>query len=295
MDRETANLQFQFIVPGDDLLDYARQVSATGTQEQKDVAAAVLRLNEIARDLIPRIQNQTGANLAPYFDFWFGDSVEAAQRLMASPSELDQRLGDVLLKQENVIAGSRHIYLSEAKRVGYARKSESSTDPTPAVGWRITAGEQLPDGATLAWHYTTVDHLRRIVVSGEIRPATAGVPANVKKAVWFSLNQFWEETANKLSMDAFGDLVPLTRQQTHDRSDGLARIGVLASDVPNDWKRYKQESGDNSAALRLLYNAAIRSNAKPGEWRVSFGPIPASLWKSVQVWSGEKWVDWKGP
>src|SRR5262245_17530639 len=78
----------------------------------------------------------------------------------------------------------------------------------------------------LVWHYTTTQCLVKILTDGYLKPATAFVKPPEKPVVWFSTNQDWEETANKLGQTTDGSLVRLGREETAELGGGLIRIGV---------------------------------------------------------------------
>src|SRR5262249_43103036 len=103
------------------------------------------------------------------------------------------------------------------------------------------------------WHYTVGKRLRLILADGEIKPATAGVNGKERPAVWFSANEEWEETANKMTYDSFGVPVFLNKQQTHEHSGGLARIGVDPSTAPVRWHEFKERSGIPSKIAKAIY------------------------------------------
>lgn len=141
----------------------------------------------------------------------------------------------------------------------------------------------------IRWHYTTGDKFAQIVESGEIRPAKRGVPKGERPAVWFSINQEWEPTANKLSLKPDGTLVSLTKHQTFELANGLARIGVASETAPHDWAEFKQLSRVRSDMARSLYQAALQQGSKPSWWFVSFDSVPRSKWIAVEIWGGSRW------
>jgi len=145
----------------------------------------------------------------------------------------------------------------------------------------------------IRWHYTIGDRLEGILVAGELRPATAGVPAGEKPCVWFSVNQDWEPTANKLGKDGFGVLQALTKEETHELGGGLVRIGVSPSTAPHDWRAYKRLSCVTRDEAKGLYDSAIARGSRPGDWFVSFSAVPRSQWLAIEVWDGAKWIPFR--
>ena len=141
----------------------------------------------------------------------------------------------------------------------------------------------------IVWHYTVGEHLTKILTDGEIRPATTMVAVGEKPAVWFSLRDDWEPTANKLIQHPDGSVELGTKETTHENGGGLARIGVAPETAPHDWQAFKRLSGVKPKVASALYNAAIADGASPRDWRVSFSSVPISEWLAIEVWDGENW------
>ena len=122
------------------------------------------------------------------------------------------------------------------------------------------------------------------------RPAVDGVPSGERPTVWFSLNAYWELTANKNWTGADGTRRTLTMLETHERRGGLAGIGVAAETAPHDWNAMKELSGMSSKMAQGLYRWAIDCGAQPGEWRGTLEPVPRSKWMAAEVFNGVAWV-----
>jgi hypothetical protein len=122
-----------------------------------------------------------------------------------------------------------------------------------------------------------------IVDSGEIRPATALVPAGEKPCVWFSKRRDWEPTANKLWVSG-GVTRSLTMRETGERGGGLVRFGVAPETAPYDWAAYRRLSGVPKSEAGGLARHARDQGADPRHWYVSFAPVPRALWRSVDVY-----------
>lgn len=79
------------------------------------------------------------------------------------------------------------------------------TTPAPASGPAASdlhsVQDYIEDYIMVVWHYTTFSRLTRILLTGEIRPASAGVPEGERPIVWFSRNPVWEETATPEILD----------------------------------------------------------------------------------------------
>jgi len=142
----------------------------------------------------------------------------------------------------------------------------------------------------IIWHYTTGKKFESIVRDGLIMPAIAGVEQRERPIVWFSENQVWEETANKLRRDREGRLIPLDKKQTHELGRGLVRIGVSEETAPHRWPALKRLGRISSKTAARLVRAAYRDGADPMQWRGTFDPVPRSLWVAVEVLENDEWV-----
>ena len=143
------------------------------------------------------------------------------------------------------------------------------------------------------FHYTIGTYLPQIIRSGEIKLATTLVREGEKPAAWFSTNPVWEQTANKMLFDKdTGKLVNLDKEETALWGNGLVRIEIVPEAAPYTWWNYKRLSRAKKKILRGLYEVAMKDGADPKEWRVSFEPVRAEFWLSIERWSAEK-SEWK--
>lgn len=142
--------------------------------------------------------------------------------------------------------------------------------------------------AVFCWHYTVGMYLPKIIASGAINPATAGVPVGERPAVWFSTHPVWEETANKAIVTPLGAI--RTRKATHKHAGGLVRIGVSRETAPHDWAAFKSMSGITRTMAGQLESAAIKMGGKPRNWFVSFDPVTYEQWLCVEAWNGKRWL-----
>jgi hypothetical protein len=143
----------------------------------------------------------------------------------------------------------------------------------------------------IKWHYTTGQKFRMIVESGEIKPATAGVPPGEKPIVWFSTAPDWEPTANKAWRNPDGTIAHLDREQTAKLAGGLVRFGVASEIAPYDWHALKELSGMSNEMAQGLDRAAIEQGSRPGQWWGTFDAVPRSKWIAIQVHRDGQWVD----
>jgi hypothetical protein len=147
----------------------------------------------------------------------------------------------------------------------------------------MTASRQL------AWHYTTGEWFQAIVESGVILPSTAYIDPDEKPIVWFSLNSHWEQTANKLDLEADG-LRTLSMEETAAHCGGLDRFGVCPAVCPYTWRELKQLSGMSPRIAAALYRIGIEQGARPGQWRGTFEPVGREQWRLVDVYQAGVWV-----
>jgi hypothetical protein len=130
----------------------------------------------------------------------------------------------------------------------------------------------------MIYHYTIQAWLAYILEDGVILPSCDRLTPPRERAVWFSMNPDWEETASKGSRFTNEWL---SRAETERQYGGLARIGVHRDVAPHDWRAYKRLSGIRGRAASALYNIAIARGARPGQWRVSFDPVPREKWQTI--------------
>ena len=150
------------------------------------------------------------------------------------------------------------------------------------------AGETDKAGdATMLWYYTTGQELNEILGLGELVPAAID---REKPAVWFSANQDWEPIANMPWREPHGASRRLSKDQTFVMGGGLARIGVAPETAPNDWKAFKRLSGISSKAAKEVYNTAVQSGSRPGQWFATFAIVPRQKWLAVEILEGDVWV-----
>lgn len=153
----------------------------------------------------------------------------------------------------------------------------------------VQTGSDHPSGDLILWHYTTGQKFHSIWQDGLIVPATAGVPKREKPIVWFSSNQYWEQTAGKMLRMPDGTLAKLTMDQTRQHGGGLARIGVALETAPRRWPALKRSSRMSPKMARALWAAGINDGADPTEWFGTFDPVPRESWLAVQVLRDGAW------
>lgn len=144
----------------------------------------------------------------------------------------------------------------------------------------------------MLWHYTVGDWWELILKDEVIKLADKNVPKYERAVVWFSSSDNWEETANKSVMTPDG-LHDCDREDTALIGHGLFRIGVAPEVAPYRWNDYKKLSGIKAKHANALYGVAIMRGSRPGDWYVSFDPVPKDKWLAVQKWEESAWIDHK--
>jgi hypothetical protein len=141
----------------------------------------------------------------------------------------------------------------------------------------------------LVYHYTTEFKLVAIFGDGILKTTDARIDRDERPAVWFTASPRWEETANKLFQDAEGNIRSLSSQQTFELA-GWVRIAVEERFAPHTWFEYTKLSGVSNQTAKALRKVAYQSGSRLSDWRISFHPIIAKDWHSVERWDGNQWV-----
>jgi len=153
-----------------------------------------------------------------------------------------------------------------------------------------TAAKLLYRASMPRWHYTVEAYLPKIIASGVILPATAGVPRGERPAVWTSSNVVWEETANKSYWNETTGMRCLGTKATTAARHGLARIEVRPEAAPYDWPAFRALSGAAPKMAKSLAQAGVAHGANPYEWFVAFEGIEAADWLATEVWRDGLWM-----
>ena len=157
----------------------------------------------------------------------------------------------------------------------------------PAV--RPRSIHQLPRKMKTAWHYTTGQKAKLILEIGELKPTGAFIDSKEKPILWFSTNEHWEQTANKMTILPNGILRPLTMQGTRDMGGGLFRFG-MPSDQLIRWPRLARAANMKRKIQWALEEAGLRAGADFREWCGLLEPvsIAALTWEEM---TDSGWVE----
>lgn len=145
----------------------------------------------------------------------------------------------------------------------------------------------------LAWHYTTGSAFVNIAESSLLLPSTINVSPPEKPILWFSMNQFWEKTANKMWGFPDGSVQVLDMEGTRLKGRGLFRFGVRArTTIP--WPLLAKKARINKEIARGLEKAGIKQGARPQEWRGSLVPILMEDCVAIEILTDDKgWLNVK--
>ncbi len=121
---DMTQFDFQFIIPTDAVLASAKVLLISDIQQHRDIAKVVVELTDIQKAIQAEIMKDGTVDLAPWFDYWFGDTIETAQQLKNSASVDISHVAHVLIEQEAGIIHSKESFLKEMKRLGVRPKQD---------------------------------------------------------------------------------------------------------------------------------------------------------------------------
>jgi hypothetical protein len=124
MTEKQAQFDFQFVIPTDDVLIQAQTLLQSDVQNHRDIAKVVTELTAIQKQIQDDISKDGTVDLAPWLDYWFGDTIETAQHLKQSDAIDVSRVAHILLDQEAAIIRSKESFLNEMKRLAVQPKHE---------------------------------------------------------------------------------------------------------------------------------------------------------------------------
>jgi hypothetical protein len=117
---QEVNLTFKFAIPPDAVLATARKMAGSANQDERDVGKTVVEVTDIARQTQAAITNtaklQGNYDLAVYFDYKFGASLEAANRLKLSPVDEVRVVAECLIGQSKTITESKAAFLASVQK-----------------------------------------------------------------------------------------------------------------------------------------------------------------------------------
>lgn len=146
------------------------------------------------------------------------------------------------------------------------------------------------------YHYTTANYARDIILSGYLK-VSEWERRNIKErpALWLSLNNKWERTANKALLDPNTGLRRRLSFAQQSRLVGCVRF-VLPF-VPENlcsWKNYGLESNTSKRMIKAMEHVGKEQGGNPNEWYASFSDISLEEVLTVEIWNGKNWIPWNG-
>jgi hypothetical protein len=119
MQGKEVRISLEFIVPSDMVLASARKMAASRNEDQRTVGEAVVELTDITRKTMAAVADTVSKetyDLAVYFDYNFGASLEAANRLKASAENEVRPVAESLISQASSISRSKAAFLAAAQK-----------------------------------------------------------------------------------------------------------------------------------------------------------------------------------
>lgn len=139
----------------------------------------------------------------------------------------------------------------------------------------------------LAWHYTSILNLPKIIADGCLRPLTID-DDGATPLLWLSTNQHFEPGACQTHATRRTAALAPHLQSRLDNS-GWVRFGLHADDSRlTHWDTAWQKGGITQAAKDHLELLATQAGSRREEWRVTPAPLPLSQ-LMLQVRRGGSW------
>ena len=122
----------------------------------------------------------------------------------------------------------------------------------------------------LIYHYTSGQHLEKILAKGELIVSEWEKKNNVKPpALWLSTNPIWENTATKLIIEN-GEIKQLTKEEQYQRLGLIRFILEFKKNILCSWAKYKHKSNTTIQVYEKMEQDGIIQGANPKEWFASF-------------------------
>lgn len=141
----------------------------------------------------------------------------------------------------------------------------------------------------LAWHYTTSHKFLQIMSDGLLKPTGVFINPCERPVLWFSTNQGWEATANKMVQNKHGQFRRLTKRETFLGGGGLVRFGCPA-DLLMTWPQLRQAARISRNDARILEKSGRKQGANPSAWRGTLQPIQVCDLAVDAMEEYEQWV-----
>jgi hypothetical protein len=134
----------------------------------------------------------------------------------------------------------------------------------------------------LVWHYTTGDKFIAICDSGVLLQTSVGLSGKEKPVLWFSKNQKWEPTANKICLSPDGKMIPLDQNGTANEGNGLVRFGLKKKNVLH-WPALIKAARISKTTVQSLEAAGVKQGANPSDWYGSLKSVQVDTCDAIEV------------
>jgi len=104
------DFNFRFIVPAETILDTARRMMTSTNPDEREVGKSVVKVTEASNKTKAALEDSAGDekyDLAVYLDFNFGNSLEAAKRLVNSIDKEVRYVAETLIAQCKAVKNSK--------------------------------------------------------------------------------------------------------------------------------------------------------------------------------------------
>lgn len=141
----------------------------------------------------------------------------------------------------------------------------------------------------LIYHYTSEQHLSKILETGELIVSEWERKNKVKPpALWLSLNHIWENSATKL-INENGKIRRLTKDEQYQKFGLIRFVLEFKKESLCSWGKYKYKSNTPVQFYEAMEKSGIEQGANTKEWYASFKNIPLTNCISCQKWNGKEW------
>jgi hypothetical protein len=141
----------------------------------------------------------------------------------------------------------------------------------------------------LIYHYTSGQHLDKIIKSGFLKVSEWEIKNKIKPAaLWLSKNTIWENTATKAVLSC-GEIRQLTLLEQHEMFGLIRFVLKFHKDRFCSWAKYKHLSNTPINVYRQMEIEGVRQGSNPIDWYASFMNIPLSKCISIEKWDGISW------
>jgi hypothetical protein len=96
----------------------AQKFLSSPDESLRSVAKALLDVTAAGLPIKQAMMEDRDAKLDPYLDFWFGDSINCAEKLVHSDDEEVRHVAECLIDAEKAVIKSKESVLAEFKRLG---------------------------------------------------------------------------------------------------------------------------------------------------------------------------------